>query len=269
MEPTCTIAPPPRSTIARAAACDAQKVGRRIESSASSMCSSVCSRNGPGRKIPVLLTSTSTPPKRSTASSTSRSAAACELTSPATSAMRSPVGSSSRSAASSTDRRRLESTTEAPSSRNLAAAALPIPPPPPVITIVFPSKSDISAPCVVSKETICTRQLVSAQTTCYRRPMPVPEQHLAAWRALLNTHASVVGRVEAALTEEGLPPLSWYDVLWAVRRAPDRRVRMAELADGLTLSRGGLTKLVDRLEGAGHLRREAAESDGRGLYAVL
>jgi DNA-binding MarR family transcriptional regulator len=44
---------------------------------------------------------------------------------------------------------------------------------------------------------------------------------------------------------------------------------MAELAAGLTLSRGGLTKLADRLEAAGLLRREPAEDDGRGLYATL
>jgi DNA-binding MarR family transcriptional regulator len=44
---------------------------------------------------------------------------------------------------------------------------------------------------------------------------------------------------------------------------------MAELAEHLTLSRGGLTKLVDRLEDAGLLRREPAEHDGRGLYAAL
>jgi DNA-binding MarR family transcriptional regulator len=44
---------------------------------------------------------------------------------------------------------------------------------------------------------------------------------------------------------------------------------MAELADGLTLSRGGVTKLVDRLESAGLLRRERAEDDGRGFYAAL
>jgi DNA-binding MarR family transcriptional regulator len=44
---------------------------------------------------------------------------------------------------------------------------------------------------------------------------------------------------------------------------------MAELAEHLTLSRGGLTKLVDRLEDAGLLRREPAEHDGRGLYATL
>ena len=97
----------------------------------------------------------------------------------------------------------------------------------------------------------------------------VPEPHLSAWRALLNAHASVVGRIEQALANAGLPPLAWYDLLWAVRRAPGRQVRMAELADGLTLSRGGVTKLVDRLEAAGLLRRARAKDDGRGFYAVL
>lgn len=97
----------------------------------------------------------------------------------------------------------------------------------------------------------------------------VAEPYLSAWRAVLNAHASVVARVEEALAEAGLPPPTWYDVLWAIRRAPGRRVRMAELADGLTISRGGLTKLADRLEEAGLLRREPAADDGRGLYAVL
>jgi DNA-binding MarR family transcriptional regulator len=44
---------------------------------------------------------------------------------------------------------------------------------------------------------------------------------------------------------------------------------MAELAERLTISRGGLTKLADRLEGAGLIRREAAGDDGRSLYAVI
>jgi DNA-binding MarR family transcriptional regulator len=97
----------------------------------------------------------------------------------------------------------------------------------------------------------------------------VPEPHLGAWRALLNAHASLVGRIEERLAATGLPPLTWYDVLWALRRAPERRLRMADLAAELTISRGGLTKLADRLEQAGLLRRESAEGDGRGHYAVL
>jgi DNA-binding MarR family transcriptional regulator len=97
----------------------------------------------------------------------------------------------------------------------------------------------------------------------------VPEPHLSAWRSVLNAHASLVARIEQALADGDLPPLAWYDVLWAVRRAPGRRVRMAELAESLTLSRGGLTKLADRLESAGLLRREHADDDRRGFYAVL
>ena len=105
----------------------------------------------------------------------------------------------------------------------------------------------------------------------------VPETHLDAWRALLNAHTSVVAHAEEALAAAGLPPLAWYDVLWAIRRAPKRRIRMAELASSLTISRGGLTKLADRLRGGDgwdqgggrKARREPADTDGRGLYAVL
>jgi DNA-binding MarR family transcriptional regulator len=97
----------------------------------------------------------------------------------------------------------------------------------------------------------------------------LPDAHLDAWRALLNVHAGVVERVEQALRDAGLPPLTWYDVLWALRRAPERRLRMGELAEAVTLSRGGLTKLVDRLEAGGFLRREACLTDRRGYHAVL
>jgi DNA-binding MarR family transcriptional regulator len=97
----------------------------------------------------------------------------------------------------------------------------------------------------------------------------VSEPQLSAWRAVLNAHAALVTRIEAELAASNLPPLAWYDVLWAVRRAPGRRLRMAELADSLTLSRGGLTKLADRLERDGLLVREPAEDDGRGSYAAI
>ena len=97
----------------------------------------------------------------------------------------------------------------------------------------------------------------------------IPEPQLAAWRALLGAHAAVVGRAEQALAAAGLPPLSWYDVLWAVRQSPQRRARLGELAAKLTISRGGMTKLVDRLEQAGLLRREPSPDDRRGAYAAL
>jgi len=97
----------------------------------------------------------------------------------------------------------------------------------------------------------------------------IPDVHLEAWRALLGAHAAVLGRTEDALAAAGLPPLPWYDVLWALRTAPGTRLRMGDLAGHVTISRGGLTRLVDRIEAAGLLRREACPTDRRGYDAVL
>jgi DNA-binding MarR family transcriptional regulator len=92
---------------------------------------------------------------------------------------------------------------------------------------------------------------------------------LAAWRALLNAHSLVVRRIEADLQAEGLPPLGWHDVLWALYRSPERRLRINEVADEVVLSRTGMSRLLDRIEAAGMLRREPVPGDRRGAYAVI
>jgi len=97
----------------------------------------------------------------------------------------------------------------------------------------------------------------------------VDDETLSAWRALLNAHARVTARVEGALAEGGLPPLSWYDVLWPLHRAPGRRLRVGALAEQVTLSRTGLTRLLDRVERDGLIRREPAPEDRRGSYVVI
>jgi DNA-binding MarR family transcriptional regulator len=91
----------------------------------------------------------------------------------------------------------------------------------------------------------------------------------ACWRAFLAAHAAAIDRIERDLAEEGLMPLSWYDVLLALYEAPDHKLRMHELARAILVTRGGLTRLVARIEKAGLLRREPDPADGRGSYAVL
>jgi DNA-binding MarR family transcriptional regulator len=93
--------------------------------------------------------------------------------------------------------------------------------------------------------------------------------HLDAWRAVVTSHAAVTDRVQRALAAADLPPLSWFEVLSAVKRSPTGRPRMSELADWLTLSRGGITKLVDRLQEAGYLERVSCAQDRRSLQAEL
>jgi len=97
----------------------------------------------------------------------------------------------------------------------------------------------------------------------------IEESRLASWRALLNARARVIQRIERDLRSEGLPPLGWYDVLWALYRSPGRRLRINELADQVVLSRTGMVRLVDRIQAAGLLRREPVPEDRRGAYAVI
>jgi DNA-binding MarR family transcriptional regulator len=92
---------------------------------------------------------------------------------------------------------------------------------------------------------------------------------LDAWRSLLRGQALVVEQVERELNEAGLPPLGWYDVLTELNKAERGRLRIHELADAVILSRSGLTRLLDRIEAAGLLRREPCEDDRRGSYAVI
>lgn len=90
-----------------------------------------------------------------------------------------------------------------------------------------------------------------------------------AWRAVFVAQHLVAERVEESLAAAGLPPLSWYDVLLTVASAPGKRLRMFEVAEGIVMSRSGLTRLVDRIENAGYLRRETCPSDRRGTHLAL
>jgi DNA-binding MarR family transcriptional regulator len=92
---------------------------------------------------------------------------------------------------------------------------------------------------------------------------------LDAWRALLNAHAAMTERVDQALAAAGLRPLAWYDVLWALYRSPEQRLRMSQLADQTVITRSGLTRLVDRMEAAGVVERAPTRDDRRGAYAVI
>ncbi|MDA0169626.1 MarR family transcriptional regulator [Solirubrobacter taibaiensis] len=94
-------------------------------------------------------------------------------------------------------------------------------------------------------------------------------QELAAWRGMLQVHSELTQVLDAQMRAEHGMPVSMYEVLMFLGDAPDRRLRMAEIAERVLLSRSGLTRLVDRLEALGYVTRCASEDDGRGLYAKL
>lgn len=93
--------------------------------------------------------------------------------------------------------------------------------------------------------------------------------HGEAWGALTRAHAAIAGRLQEALAAADFPPLPWYEMLATVAAAPERRMRMGELAEALVITRGGLTKLLDRLIKAGLMERTFCADDRRVSYATL
>jgi DNA-binding MarR family transcriptional regulator len=92
---------------------------------------------------------------------------------------------------------------------------------------------------------------------------------LAAWRGFLRVHSALAKRLDSQLELAHDLPLTSYEVLITLQAAPDRRLRMAELADRVILSRSGMTRLVDRLARDGLIERDTCASDARGCFAVL
>jgi DNA-binding MarR family transcriptional regulator len=86
---------------------------------------------------------------------------------------------------------------------------------------------------------------------------------------MLRAHAALTRALDAELARDHKLPLSSYEVLLYLNDSETGRMRMSELADSVLISRSGLTRLVDRLEREGLLKRERCESDARGLFAEI
>jgi DNA-binding MarR family transcriptional regulator len=92
---------------------------------------------------------------------------------------------------------------------------------------------------------------------------------ITAWARLLKAQKVLLEKVESELKHKGLPPLPWYDVLFELYQHPDRRLRQFEIGERMLLSKFNLSRLVDRLEKNGLVRRDPCPEDQRGAYVVI
>jgi DNA-binding MarR family transcriptional regulator len=95
------------------------------------------------------------------------------------------------------------------------------------------------------------------------------EAVVTAWVRLVRARESVVAAVERDLKAAGLPPLAWYDVLLELSRAEDGRLRPFEIEKEVLLAQYNLSRLLDRLEKEGLIRREPCEDDARGQWVII
>ncbi|MFE2430888.1 MarR family winged helix-turn-helix transcriptional regulator [Streptomyces sp. NPDC059373] len=89
-----------------------------------------------------------------------------------------------------------------------------------------------------------------------------------AWRTHLEVSKLLTHQLERDLQPFGLT-YNDYEILVNLSEAPDRRLRMSDLARATLQSKSRLSHQISRMETAGFVRRENCESDRRGLFAVL
>ena len=92
---------------------------------------------------------------------------------------------------------------------------------------------------------------------------------VAAWRAVLLAQSRVVRAIERDLDDAAAISLGWYDVLLELNAAPQRQLRMQELAARAVLSRTRVSRIVTELEAAGFVERRPDAGDRRAWLATL
>jgi DNA-binding MarR family transcriptional regulator len=96
---------------------------------------------------------------------------------------------------------------------------------------------------------------------------PSPER-LRAWRLYFESALALIDVLDAELEHQAGLPLRWYDVLVHLEESPDG-IPMSELAGRILHSKSGFTRVVDKMEDAGLVRRVRPDHDRRTILIVL
>ena len=91
---------------------------------------------------------------------------------------------------------------------------------------------------------------------------------LRAWRLFFESALALVDVLDTELEQEVGIPLRWYDVLVQLEETPEG-IPMNALADRILYSKSGFTRVVDRMEEAGLVRRVRPEHDRRSILVLL
>ncbi|MEV7690636.1 MarR family winged helix-turn-helix transcriptional regulator [Streptomyces bungoensis] len=95
------------------------------------------------------------------------------------------------------------------------------------------------------------------------------DEEQRVWRAYLHASTLLEDHLDRQLQRDAGMPHIYYGLLVGLAEAPDRRLRMTELAMRSKITRSRLSHAVARLEKSGWVRREDCPSDKRGQFAVL
>ena len=92
---------------------------------------------------------------------------------------------------------------------------------------------------------------------------------VTAWARLMRAQQIALNRLEIALKTAGLPPPVWHVLLLELERAGAPGMRPAELEKRLLIAQYNLSRLLDRMERDGLVRRSPFSGDGRGQVVEI
>jgi DNA-binding MarR family transcriptional regulator len=95
------------------------------------------------------------------------------------------------------------------------------------------------------------------------------EREQEIWRSFLSASIGLSDALARQLQRDAAMPHAYYEILVALSEAPDRTLRMSELAGVRNSSRSRLSHAVARLEETGWVRRRDCPTDKRGSFAML
>jgi DNA-binding MarR family transcriptional regulator len=95
------------------------------------------------------------------------------------------------------------------------------------------------------------------------------EREQEIWRSFLSATMGLSDALARQLQRDAGMPHAYYEILVALSEAPDRTLRMSELAGIRGSSRSRLSHAIARLEETGWVRRRGCPTDKRGSYAML
>jgi DNA-binding MarR family transcriptional regulator len=98
---------------------------------------------------------------------------------------------------------------------------------------------------------------------------PSTDEKVRLFGLLLETNARLSRSLGLELESSCALPLPWFDVLLQLRRSPDGRLKMNQIAEAIVHSTGGTTRLIDRLEEAGLVERQHCPTDRRAIHVMI
>ena len=90
-----------------------------------------------------------------------------------------------------------------------------------------------------------------------------------AWRAYLAATARLQQRLDRDLQQKSGMPHAYYMILAMLSEAPERGMRMTDLAELLSSSPSRLSHAIRKLVDLGWIRKDADPADGRVTWACL